>query len=97
MCDNLMLQSSTSFLETSLATSQRVSVGAYRHVRIAVDGTPVFIKVGDSTVVATVGTANETLVPPDGKPFEFVTGPAQTHVALIEARTSASASVDVMG
>lgn len=97
MCDYLMVQASTPFLETTLATTQRVAVGALRHVRVAVDGVPVFIKLGDSTVVATVGTAGETLVPPDGKPLKIVTGPAQTHLAIIEARPSASASVDVLG
>jgi hypothetical protein len=80
----------------TLNVSNRVSVGAYRRVRIDCSAQSVWYKVGDVTVTATAGTAGESILSPAGD-VEFTTGPLQTHVAIIEATASAKASVTVFG
>lgn len=95
-CNHGQWYQSTPFLEGSLSTSQAVNVGAYHHVVIAADGVPIWVKFGDSTVVATVGTNGEKMIPAQGWEC-FDTSPAQTYVAIIESRPSASASVDLFG
>lgn len=91
-----------------IATTQRIDVRKGCGVLFALNG-PAYIKWGDSTVNATLGTANEILVcendavylPRPGNPStsSMTGGLAVTHVAIIEAEdiSGAVGSVTVLG
>jgi hypothetical protein len=92
----LIVGTPTSFAEGALAVAQNVTVNPLRHIHITVSGSPVYMKAGDSTVIATRGSAGEIEIPIDWI-FCFLTNPVQTDVSLIELRPSASVTVAEMG
>lgn len=92
-CDMIYTQVPLLTLNASVATL----VGPYHRVRIDCTGKAIWYKLGTSTVVATAGTAGESLLNEGGDHVEFVTGPNQTHVAIIENAASAKASITIFG
>lgn len=83
----------------SAAASQLIDMRAGIGVEIAPEGQAVWAKVGDSTVVATAGTANEIFVAvgtarwiPRGSTFAGL-----GHVAIIQDALTADGSVTVYG
>lgn len=79
----------------NLLAANLFNCGAYRKVRITAIDKPIFVKFGDATVVASAADDNELISPGDAR--EYVTGPAQTHVSVIEQAASAKATIALVG
>lgn len=79
----------------TLNTAVEFNCGAYRRVRITAIDKAIFVKFGASGVTASAADDN-TLIPADSY-MDFETGPAQTHVSVIEQAASAKATVALLG
>ena len=74
----------------SAAASNRVNPGANANVRISVTTQVLWIKLGDSSVTATAGSANEILCPIGHTDINM--GP-NTHLAFIEDASPSRGSI----
>ena len=79
----------------TLTAAVLYACGAYKTVRITPAVEPVFVKFGDSTVVASAADGNELIAPGESK--TYTTSPAQTHVSVIEQAVGAKVTIALIG
>ena len=82
-CSAEITYDSTPFAVGELVAPKRIQVNALRHFHVAASVAPIWVKMGDSTVLATHGAGGEELVP-EWWVGCFMTAPGQTHVSVIE-------------